>query len=121
MAGVLVMVKSATSLTVSGLRDWLIQRVSAVLIGVYVLFLLGYIMFCPSFDFPSWQALFTHTAMRVATIMVLVATLLHVYIGMWTISTDYLKNTAVRIAFQSIVRLSLVACVIWGIIIVWGV
>ena len=37
--------KSATGLTGSGLRDWVVQRVSAVVLAVYGLVLLGFFLF----------------------------------------------------------------------------
>jgi succinate dehydrogenase / fumarate reductase membrane anchor subunit len=115
------MVKSVTSLTRNGLRDWLIQHISAALIGSYTLFLFTFILLHPHMSFDVWQGLFCHTAMRIITVLVLIAVMMHVYIGMWTISTDYLNNTAVRLVFQVIVFLALIAFLVWGIVILWGV
>lgn len=115
------MVKSVTSLTRSGLRDWLFQRVSAVLIGVYVIFLAGLILFHPHMNYAVWQLLFQHSFMRIATLVVLVAIMIHAYVGMWTISTDYLTNcTAVRLLFQVVVFVALLAFLVWGVMILWG-
>ena len=114
------MVKSVTSLTRSGLRDWLIQRVSAILIAAYVVFLVGFILFHPALNYACWSALFHNNVMRIATLFVLIAILLHTYIGMWTIFTDYLKNTMVRLIAQIIVFMCLLAFVSWGVMILWG-
>ncbi len=113
------MVKNVTSLTRSGLRDWLIQRFSAIIIGAYIIFLSAFILLHPHLTFVTWHDLFSHTLMRIITIIVLLAILLHAYIGMWTISTDYLKNTAVRLLFQIAVFIALVAFLIWGLMILW--
>ena len=56
---------NVTSLSSEGLRDWLIQRVTSVILGVYLLFLLGYILFGAQVDYFSWQALFANSWMRV--------------------------------------------------------
>ena len=40
---------------------------------------------------------------------------------MWTIATDYIKPTAIRLAFEIMVIIALLACVIWGIAILWGI
>lgn len=115
------MVKSVTSLTRNGLRDWLLQRVSAMLIGVYVLFLAGFILFHPHLDYVSWSNLFKHSIMKISTVIVLIALLIHVYIGMWTISTDYLTKCAwIRLLFQAVIFIALIAFLIWGIIILWS-
>lgn len=115
------MVKSVSSLTRNGLRDWLLQRVSAILIGAYVLFLAGFIVLHPHLDYVTWSLLFKHSIMRISTVIVLVALLIHAYIGMWTISTDYLtKCVCVRLLFQAVVFIALLACLVWGISILWS-
>jgi len=115
------MVKNATSLTRSGLRDWLIQRISAIIVGAYVIFLAGFFLLHPQMSYITWSHLFNHTLMRIITLIVLIAIMLHAYVGMWTISTDYLKNTGVRLLFQVVVFVALIAFLIWGIMILWGV
>lgn len=114
------MVKSATSLTRSGLRDWVLQRISALIIASYVIFLFGFVLVHPHLAYEEWIDLFAHNVFRVMTLLVLIALLVHTYIGLWTISTDYLKNTAIRLAFQVGVYIALFAFIIWGIIILWG-
>jgi succinate dehydrogenase / fumarate reductase membrane anchor subunit len=114
------MVKSVTSLTRNGLRDWLFQRVSAILIAAYIIFLVGFILCHPNLNYASWLGLFHNNFMRLATLLVLIAILLHAYIGMWTIFTDYLKNTMVRLIAEIIVFICLLAFVIWGVMILWG-
>lgn len=113
------MVKNVTSLSRSGLRDWLTQRFSAIIIGAYIIFLAAFILLHPHLTFTMWQHLFSYTLMRIITIIVLLAIMLHAYIGMWTISTDYLKNTVVRLLFQIVVFIALVAFLIWGLMILW--
>ena len=44
------MVTSVTSLGRNGLYDWLIQRVSAVIIGVYMIGMLGYLITAGDLD-----------------------------------------------------------------------
>lgn len=114
------MVKNVTSLTGSGLRDWLFQRLSAIIVAAYVIFLFGYVLFSPSLTFAVWHELFSHTIMRIITLVVLMAVMVHAYVGMWTISTDYLKNTGVRLLFPAAISIALIAFFIWGVIILWG-
>jgi succinate dehydrogenase / fumarate reductase, membrane anchor subunit len=115
------MVKSVTSLARNGLRDWLIQHISAAVVGAYVIFLAAYILFHGDLTFAVWHALFAHPAMKVWTVVVMLGVILHAYIGMWTISTDYLKATAIRLLFQFVVLIALLSFLIWGIMIVWSV
>ncbi len=114
------MVSNVTSMTRNGLRDWLIQRVSAIIIAAYSVFMIGYFLFHPNLQYGQWQILFASTFVRVASLMTLLAILGHAWVGMWTISTDYLKSTAVRLIFQLVIIIALFLCVIWGISILWG-
>ncbi len=104
-----------------GTRDWFIQRVSAIVIAVYFIFILFTICTTPSMDFYSWQALFQSTWVRIFSLIFLIMLALHAWIGVWTVITDYLKNTTIRILSQLLVILVLLSCVIWGVQILWGV
>ena len=47
-----------------GLRDWLMQRITAAAIAVYVVLLLGVLLFTPGMDLVAWQALFAGQAFK---------------------------------------------------------
>lgn len=103
-----------------GLRDWVIQRISALVLGSYFVFILFYLFMHPAMSYQSWQTLFSHTWMRVFSLMTLLSLLLHAWIGVWTIFTDYIKPQCVRLTLQVIIILSLVYFFFWGIEILWG-
>lgn len=115
------MVSNVSSMPNKGRRDWIIQRVSAVVIAAYFLYILFYICTTPSIDFYAWQALFQSSWVRIFSLIVLLMISLHAWIGVWTVITDYLKNTTIRILSQLIVIFVLLSCVIWGVQILWGV
>lgn len=114
------MVSNVTSLTGNGLKDWLIQRVTSVYFAVYSIFLLGYLLFHSQLDYVQWHALFHHVGFQVASIIALFALSLHAWIGVWTVTTDYMKCTALRLSIQMLVVLWLLGQFIWGLMIVWG-
>lgn len=114
------MVTNVTSLTGNGLKDWLIQRFSAVYFMGYSIFMLAYLLFCPPVNYMQWYVLFHNIWFQVATIIALFALSLHSWIGIWTVTTDYLKCTVIRLAVQYLVILWLLGQFIWGIMIVWG-
>lgn len=114
------MVTSVTSLTGNGLKDWLIQRVSAVYLTAYILFLMIYIgCHCPV-TYDAWHALFHMVLVQVATVLAILMLVLHAWIGIWTVTTDYIKCTVIRLSIQMLVALFLSAQFIWGLMIVWG-
>ena len=114
------MVTIVTSFGRSGLSDWLVQRVSAVILAVFLLFMVAYLLLNPQLDFAQWQALFNDTSMRIFTLMALLSLGAHCWIGLWSISTDYLKHFAVRFTFQMVVGLLMFIYTIWGVQLLWG-
>jgi succinate dehydrogenase / fumarate reductase membrane anchor subunit len=88
------MVTSVTSFGRTGVHDYVVQRVSAVVLLVYVLFLVGYIVTADGVTYAEWRELFAQTWMRIFSLFALVALIAHAWIGMWTIGTDYLTRTA---------------------------
>ena len=89
------MVTNVTNFSRSGLYDWMAQRVSAVVLAVYFLFLIGYLIVNPDLEFEQWHALFSATWMRIFSLLALVSLAVHAWVGMWTISTDYLTNMSI--------------------------
>lgn len=114
------MVTNVTSLTGNGLKDWLIQRATAVYFAGYSLFLLLFLLGHPHLTYAQWQPLFAANWFKVASIIALVALSLHAWIGVWTVTTDYLKSTAIRLFIQLAVVLWLVGQFIWSLMIMWG-
>ena len=114
------MVGNVTSLTGKGLRDWLLQRMSAVVLAMYTLFLAGFIYTQPELNFQHWHQLFQHLWMQIASLLVVVSLAIHAWIGIWTVTTDYLKSTGVRILVQFVVFVMLFFYILWGIVILWG-
>lgn len=122
------MVTNVTNLSRSGLYDWMAQRVSAVVLAVYVLFLLGYLIANPGMDYAQWHGLFSNNWMRIFSLLTLVSLSVHAWVGMWTISTDYLTGmaigkwaTSVRFLFQAVCGIAMFALFVWGVQILWGI
>ena len=121
------MVTSVTNLGRSGRFDWLIQRVTAVILGIYMLYILGSIILNPEMNYEQWKALFDSAAMRMFSLITLLALCAHAWIGMWTVSTDYLTSlqlgaraTFIRLLFQVACALLTAVYLLWGIQILWG-
>ena len=119
------MVTAATSLGRSGLHDWLIQRLSAVVMLAYVLYLLGYLigayMVQPELNYELWHGFFARPFVKVASLVTLLAVVAHAWIGMWTVFTDYIKPVALRVLLQGLLIVTCLGLLLWGLIILWGV
>ena len=114
------MVASVTNLGRSGLYDWVIQRLTAVILAVYTLFLLGFVIANPGIQYGDWAELFSGTAMRIFSLLALISVCAHGWVGMWTIATDYIKPTGLRSLFLLAVAGFVFVYLVWGIEILWG-
>ena len=133
------MVTSVTSFGRSGLYDWLIQRVGAVVMAAYVIFLAVYIALNPDLtyeqysaasllpDVKQWSALFGQLWVRVFSFVTLLSFISHAWIGLWAVLTDYLterlmgsKATVLRIFAQMVLGGVAITYLVWGIEILWG-
>ena len=63
--------------------------------------MIGYLAFGAELTYEMWSSLFEGTAMRIFTLLALLSMAAHVWIGLWSVSTDYIKATGLRFLFQS--------------------
>ncbi len=103
-----------------GLRDWLAQRVTAAVMAIYALVIVGYLLMQPSFGYDTWLELFTSNVMRTFTMLFLLSLFYHAWIGVRDIVMDYVKPASIRLLIHVLVILALVVYVIWSVQILWG-
>ncbi len=115
------MVKSVLSTSHQGVRDWVIQRVSAILMAVYSVGLALYFICHPDLTYSEWHDMFSQDWVKIATLLFLISLLFHAWVGMWTIFTDYIKPYILRSVLNLLTLLMLVACFMWGVLILWSV
>ena len=87
----------------------------------------GFVVLNPGLDFETWSGFFNNTGMQVFTMLAVLSTGAHAWIGMWTIGSDYLREhtlgsgaTTLRFIYQVGCVLIIAAYLIWGINILWG-
>ena len=103
-----------------GLRDWLVQRITAVMIAAYTLFMAGYLVLHPNLDYNVWTGLFSNQVMRSFSLLFLLAVFAHAWIGVRDVVMDYVKSAGIRLAIYVVVILALLLYVIWSVQILWG-
>ena len=103
-----------------GLKDWLLQRLTAVLMAAYTLFVLGIALWNGGFDYTLWRALFANGAWKLASFLFMVALLFHAWVGVRDIYMDYIKPVSVRLALQFVSAVVLLGYLGWTIQILWG-
>ncbi|MBX9810218.1 MAG: succinate dehydrogenase, hydrophobic membrane anchor protein [Burkholderiales bacterium] len=103
-----------------GLRDWLAQRVTAVVMAIYTLLLLAVLAGMPKLDYPHWKALWALPVMRYATVLFLLSLCVHAWVGMRNIFMDYIKPTDLRLTLHVVVILALAWYAVWAVQILWS-
>ena len=111
--------RELTAVAHYGWRDWLIQRVTAVVMLLYTIFFLAVMVVLPRHDYSNWHALWQVPIMRYATLFFVVSALLHAWVGVRNIFMDYIKDTGVRLVLYVVVILALVAYGVWAWQILW--
>jgi succinate dehydrogenase / fumarate reductase, membrane anchor subunit len=102
-----------------GLRDWLSQRVTAVLMALFTLAVIVQVLLPGTVDYYKWAGIFSHQWMKLLTFVVIVALLIHVWVGMRDILMDYVKSVAARLVLQVSTIVWLVGCGGWAIQVLW--
>ena len=103
-----------------GFKDWLAQRVTALVMAIYVVVFIGILLVCPPREFEQWRGLFGNQPMRIATILFFISLFWHAWIGMRDILMDYIKPTALRLTAQFAVGFVLLFYLVWTAAILWG-
>jgi len=102
-----------------GMRDWLAQRLTAVVMAVYSLVLAVALMRGEPIAYPVWRDLFAQGWMRVATLVFAVSLVWHAWVGARDILMDYVKPDGLRLALQVLTLLLLATYMAWTIQVLW--
>ena len=110
---------SVTNIGRNGIQDWIIQRATAYVLALYTLFLLGFFV-TTDVDYLAWSALFAQGWFKIFSLLALLSIAGHAWVGLWTVSTDYIKSAMPRFLLQAACVLVMFVYVVWGIQILWG-
>ncbi|MFC0352097.1 succinate dehydrogenase, hydrophobic membrane anchor protein [Undibacterium danionis] len=103
-----------------GVRDWLAQRVTAILMAVYTVVLLVLFLTSSESSYNAWSGIFAMQWFKLLTFAVVIALLYHVWVGMRDVWMDYVTHSVVlRLVFQVATIVWLVACAGYAAQILW--
>ena len=80
-----------------GMRDWLSQRITAVLMALFTIILLAQVLFGGPLGYDRWAAIFSAQWMKVLSFVVFVCLGWHAWVGVRDILMDYIKPVALRL------------------------
>ena len=121
-----------------GMRDWLAQRITAAVMGLFtIVLLIQYLLpayarsssgerikdasgaFVALTGYDKWAGIFSPQWMRLLTFVVIVSLAYHAWVGMRDVWMDYVKSFAVRLTLEVLTIVWLVGCLGWAIQVLW--
>lgn len=104
-----------------GVKEWLVQRVTAVVMVIYTVILAVAFLLSNGASYEAWAGLFANQWMKILTFLTILSLLYHAWIGVRDIWMDYVKPMAIRLALQVLTILWLVGCAGYAAQILWRV
>jgi succinate dehydrogenase / fumarate reductase membrane anchor subunit len=105
-----------------GIRDWLAQRVTGVLMALFTLVVLAQLLLTRGeVGYDKWAGIFASQPMKMLTFATVLGLVFHVWVGMREVLMDYVKPVGVRLVLQILVIVWLVGCAGWAIQVLWRV
>jgi len=102
-----------------GMRDWLAQRITAVIMAIYSVIMAVVFFFGAPLTYGVWRDLFSQGWMRVATLLFAFSLAWHAWVGMRDIVMDYVKPTALRLGMEISVLVLLALYLGWTVQVLW--
>jgi succinate dehydrogenase / fumarate reductase membrane anchor subunit len=121
-----------------GTRDWLAQRITAAIMGLFTILLLAQYLLpayatdpngerlkdaagnlVPLAGYDKWAGIFSTQWMKLLTFVVIVSLAYHAWVGMRDVWMDYVKSFGLRLALHVLSIVWLVGCLGWAIQVLW--
>ena len=103
-----------------GLRDWMMQRLTAVVMLVFVVALLAQVLLVSGpITYDAWAGIFAAQWMKCLTFVTVVAMCWHTFAGMRDIFMDYIKPVGLRLTLHVFSICWLIGCAGWAFQVLW--
>ncbi|ALV07222.1 succinate dehydrogenase, hydrophobic membrane anchor protein [Roseateles depolymerans] len=103
-----------------GLRDWMVQRATALLMAVFTIVLLVQVLLPGrTLGYDLWASIFSQQWMKFLTFALIISLCWHAWVGVRDIWMDYVKPVGVRFALHVFTLVWLTGCAGWAIQVLW--
>ena len=104
-----------------GMRLWLSQRLTALVMAVYFVLLLVFLVIVQPAAHAEWHAFISPTWFRIATLVFFMCLFMHAWLGVADVLKDYVFNKTLRAYMQIAVDVLLIIYLFWLGYILWNV
>ena len=98
---------------VTGFRAWLVQRISAVYMLLFILYLLAHFIVEPPRSHLAWRGWILSPAVSIVSFVFFAALLTHAWVGLRDVIMDYVKHPGMRVLALAVLVAGLVAMSGW--------
>lgn len=102
-----------------GLSEWLFQRLTAVYIGLFGLFVIFRSLYAPFLNYSQWHVWMNQPLVKIGWAVFIFSLLYHGWAGMRSVFMDYAKPLWVRFFINALSTLFFLAMLIWTLIILF--
>ena len=98
----------------SGMRAWLTQRLSALVMAVYSVFAVARFLIVQPSHYDAWVDFFQPFWWRIATLLFWISLCIHAWLGIRDVFKDYVPNSSVRDVLDKLLVVSLWVYLVWA-------
>ena len=98
----------------SGLRAWMLQRVSAIYLALSFISVLILLLAQRPVTYDMWRAWIAHPVVNIACMLFFIALVVHAWVGVRDVVIDYVHATGARFVVLTSVATSLLAMLVWA-------
>lgn len=102
-----------------GLIDWLAQRVTGIVMAVFVVVMAVALLQGVGANFESWRAFMSGGLVRFIAFLFIVSVAWHAWVGVRDIWMDYVQPAGIKLALHVLTLLALIGYAGWAAQIIW--
>lgn len=97
-----------------GMRAWLTQRLSALVMAVYSVFAVARFLIVQPSHYEAWVDFFQPLWWRIATLLFWISLCIHAWLGIRDVFKDYVPNSTIRDVLDKLLVVSLWVYLVWA-------
>ncbi len=97
-----------------GMRAWLTQRLSALVMAIYSVFAVARFLIIQPSHYEAWVNFFQPLWWRIATLLFWISLCIHAWLGIRDVFKDYVPNPGVRDVLDKLLVVSLWVYLLWA-------
>ncbi|HEC30126.1 MAG TPA: succinate dehydrogenase, hydrophobic membrane anchor protein [Gammaproteobacteria bacterium] len=105
--------QAAMSRRVQGLDSWLWQRISALYLGLFLIYFITGLLLMGQFTYSAWQGWILHPINSTFLFIGFLMLFLHSWVGLKDVIMDYIHPVAIRALVLMLSGLGLLFCLVW--------